>query len=44
MELINVLSDTERSFSGVPATTCRYGGAIKMLLELTYGIVKFQSH
>jgi hypothetical protein len=41
MELSIVLSDSERAFSGAPESSCSYGGAFKMLQDLTYRIVKF---
>jgi hypothetical protein len=40
-ELIKVLSDSERAFSGAPESTCSYGGEFKMLRDLTYRMVKF---
>ena len=41
LELCNVLSDSERACSGAPERTCSYGGAFKMLRDLTYRILKF---
>jgi hypothetical protein len=43
LELSNVLSDSARAFSGAPESTCTYGGAFRMLQDLTYRIVKFWS-
>jgi len=43
LERTNVLSDDARAFSGVPDSTCSYGGAFKMLQCLTDMIVKFWS-
>ena len=43
LELSNVLSDSARAFSGAPESTCSYGGAFRMLQDLTYRIVKFWS-
>jgi len=43
LELCNVLSDCARAFSGAPESTCSYGGAFRMLRDLTYRIVKFWS-
>jgi len=43
LEISNVLSDSARAFSGVPESTCRCGGAFRMLRDLTYMIVKFWS-
>jgi hypothetical protein len=40
LELSKVLSDSARAFSGAPGSTCRYGGAFRMLQDLTYRIVK----
>ena len=42
-ELSDVLSDSPRAFSGAPESTCSYGGAFRMLQDLTYSIVKFWS-
>ena len=41
LELSSVLSDSTRAFSGAAESTCSYGGAFKMLRDLTYRIVKF---
>jgi len=41
LELIKVLSDSSRAFSGAPESTWSYGGALRMLRDLTYRIVKF---
>ena len=43
LELSNVLSDSERAFSGAPESTGRYAGVFRMLQNLTYRIVKFWS-
>jgi hypothetical protein len=43
LELSQVLSDSERAFSGAPESTCSYGGAFRILQDLTYRIVKFWS-
>jgi len=43
LELGEVLSDSARAFSGAPETTCSYGGAFRMLQDLTYRVVKFWS-
>jgi len=43
LELRNVLSDSARAFSGAPESSCRYGGAFRMLRDLTYRIVKLWS-
>jgi len=43
LELSKVLSDSAREFSGAPGSTCSYGGAFRMLQDLTYRIVKFWS-
>jgi len=39
----NVLSDSARAFSCAPESTCSYGGAFRMLRDLTCRIVKFWS-
>ena len=44
LELSKVLSDSARAFSGAPESTCSYGGAFRMLRDLTSGIVKFWSY
>jgi hypothetical protein len=36
-----VLSDSEKAFSGAPVSTCTYGGAFKMLRDLTDRLGKF---
>jgi len=41
LELSKVLSDSVRALSGAPESTCSYGGAFRMLRDLTYRIVKF---
>jgi uncharacterized membrane protein YjdF len=43
LELTKVLSDCARAFTGPPEITCSYGGAFRMLPDLTYRIVKFWS-
>ena len=43
LELSKVLSDFARAFSGAHESTCSYGGAFRMLRDLTYRIVKFWS-
>ena len=43
LELSKVLSDSAREFSGAPGSTCSYGGAFRILRDLTYRIVKFRS-
>jgi len=43
LELSKVLTDSARAGSGAPASTCRYGGAFRMLQNLTYRMVKFWS-
>ena len=43
LELSKVLSDSARAFSGAPERTCSYGGAFRMLRDLTYRIVQFWS-
>ena len=43
LELSKVLSDFARVFTGAPDSTCSYGGAFRMLRDLTYRIVKFWS-
>jgi hypothetical protein len=43
LDLSKVLSDSERAFSGAPESTCSYGGAFKMLRDLTFRIVIFWS-
>jgi len=43
LELSKVLSDSARAFSGAPESTCSYGGAFRMLWDLTYRIVEFWS-
>jgi hypothetical protein len=43
LELSKVLSDSTRAFSSAPESTCSYGGAFRMLRDLTYRIVKFWS-
>jgi len=43
LELSKVLSDSARAFSGAPESTCSYGGAFRMLRNLTYRLVKFWS-
>jgi len=43
LELSKVLSDSARAFSGAPESTCGYGGAFRMLRDLTYRILKFWS-
>jgi len=40
LELSTVLSDSPRAVSGAPESTCSYGGAFRMLRDLTYRIVK----
>jgi len=44
LELSNVLSDSARAFSGAPESTCSYGGAFRMLRDLTSRIVKYWSY
>jgi len=41
LELSKVLSDTARAFSGALESPCSYGGAFRMLRDLTYAIFKF---
>jgi len=41
LELSKVLSDSARVFSGAPECTWSYGGAFRMLRDLTYRIVTF---
>jgi len=43
LELSKVLSDSARAFSGALESTWSYGGAFRMLWDLTYRIVKFWS-
>ena len=43
LELSKVLSDSTRAFSSAPESTCSYGGAFRMLWDLTIRIVKFWS-
>jgi len=43
LELRHVLSDCARAFSGAPECTGSYGGAFRMLRDLTSRIVKFRS-
>jgi len=43
LEISKVLSDSARAFWGVSESTSRYGGAFRMLGNLTYRIVKFWS-
>jgi len=43
LELRKVQSDSARAFSNVTDSTCRYGGAFRMLQDLTYRIGKFWS-
>jgi len=43
LELSKVLSDSARAFSGAPESSCSYGGAFRMLRDLTYKIFKFWS-
>jgi len=43
LELSKALSDSARAFSGAPESTWSYGGAVRMLRDLTYRIVKFCS-
>jgi len=43
LELSKVLSDSPRAVSGASESTCSYGGAFRMLRDLTYRIVKFWS-
>jgi len=43
LEQSKMLSDSARAFSGDPESTCSYGGAFRMLRDLTYRIVKFRS-
>jgi len=43
LELSKVLADTDRAFSGDPKTSCRYGGAFRMLQDTISWIVKFWS-
>ena len=44
LELCNVLSDSARAISGARESTCTYGGAFRMLRDLTIRIVKFCSY
>jgi hypothetical protein len=41
--LSKVLSDSARALSGAPEATCSYGGAFRMLQDLTYRIVNFEA-
>jgi len=41
LALSSVLSDSTRAFSGAPGSTCSYGGAFRMLQDLTSSIVTF---
>ena len=43
LELSIVLLDSARAFSGAPESTWSFGGAFRMLPDLTYRIVKFWS-
>jgi len=43
LELSKVLWDWVRAFSGAPESTWSYGGAFKMLWDLTYRRVKFRN-
>ena len=43
LELSKVLSDSARVFTGAPESTCSYGGAFRMLRDLTCRIVNFWS-
>jgi len=43
LELSKVLWDCARAFSSAPESTWSYGGAFRMLRDLTYRIVKFWS-
>ena len=43
LELIKVLSDSARAFSGAPESTCSYRGAFRMRPDLTYRIVELWS-
>jgi len=43
LQLSKVLSDSARAFTGAHESTCSYGGAFRMLKDLTYRIVKFWS-
>jgi len=40
LELSKVLSDSARAFSGAPESTCSYGGAFRMIRDLTYVLVQ----
>ena len=43
LEVSKELSDSAGAFSGVPESTRSYGGAFRMLQDLTYRIVKLWS-
>jgi len=43
LDLSKVLSGSARACSGAPECTCSYGGAFRMLWDLTYRIIKFWS-
>jgi hypothetical protein len=42
LQLSKVLSHSARAFSGAPESMCSYGGAFRMLRDLTYRIVKLR--
>ena len=44
LELSNVLSDSARAFSGTSESSRSYGGALRMIRDLTYRMVKFWSY
>jgi len=43
LELSKTLSDSAREFSGAPGSSCSYGGAFRMLWNLSYRRVKLWS-
>jgi hypothetical protein len=43
LELSKVLSDSAREYSSAVKSSCSYGGAFRMLQDLTYRIVKYSS-
>jgi len=43
LDCCKVLSDSARAFTGTPESTCSYGGAFRMLRDLTIRILKFWS-